>query len=203
MDDEDAQSPNASGKRPRGRDSARAALIDAAATLFAEQGDVSVRAIAAKAEVNHGLVHHYFGGKEGLRGAVLDHLSAEQARAIGSIDLDDPAALARAALSVAQQDQRFFRVLARALLDGNIPRPMQSAFPVVQRLVQTMKDHGVKDAQTRVAEGIAISFGWMLFGPWIEAAVGVSTDEAKQLADQAIDDHVRTLLGDVPPEDQQ
>lgn len=46
----------------------RKKLLDAAATCLQEQGShsASIKAIAGIAGVNHGLIHHYFGSKEGL-----------------------------------------------------------------------------------------------------------------------------------------
>ena len=64
---------------PSGRDEVSAAVLAAAAELFAERGPsaTSIRDVAARAKVNHGLVHRHFGSKEKLVGAVLDHLAAE------------------------------------------------------------------------------------------------------------------------------
>ena len=63
--------------RPLGRDAVVAAVLAAAAELFAEKGPAatSVRDIAARSGVNHGLVYRHFGAKEQLVGAVLDYLS--------------------------------------------------------------------------------------------------------------------------------
>ena len=74
--------------QPRGRDSVRAALLEAAETLFAEKGPaaVSVRDIAREAGVNHGLVHRHFGSKAGLLHDLMTTLSADIADAIGPED---------------------------------------------------------------------------------------------------------------------
>jgi len=52
----------------------RAALIKIATPLFSERGfnGVSVREIASLAKVNVSMISYYFGGKEGLYGAVLN-----------------------------------------------------------------------------------------------------------------------------------
>lgn len=52
----------------------RAALIKIATPLFSEKGfnGVSVREIASRAGVNLSMISYYFGGKEGLYGAVLN-----------------------------------------------------------------------------------------------------------------------------------
>src|ERR1700741_2887225 len=55
------------GRRPGGADT-RAALVEAARTVFIEQGydGATVRSIAALAGVDAAMVNHWFGGKEGL-----------------------------------------------------------------------------------------------------------------------------------------
>jgi AcrR family transcriptional regulator len=54
-------------------------LIEATRQCLVEKGHAacSVKAIAAAAGVNHGLVHHYFGSKEGLFSALLDDMDRE------------------------------------------------------------------------------------------------------------------------------
>lgn len=56
-----------SGRRPGNQDT-RTSILDAARQIFAERGydKASIRAIAAAAEVDPALVHHYFGTKEKL-----------------------------------------------------------------------------------------------------------------------------------------
>jgi AcrR family transcriptional regulator len=56
-----------SGRRPGNQDT-RQSILEAARTTFAEKGydNASIRAIAACAEVDPALVHHYFGTKEKL-----------------------------------------------------------------------------------------------------------------------------------------
>ncbi|MEV1074050.1 TetR family transcriptional regulator [Micromonospora parva] len=55
------------GRRP-GKPGTREAILDAARAAFAERGfdAASIRAIAATAEVDPALVHHYFGSKDQL-----------------------------------------------------------------------------------------------------------------------------------------
>src|SRR2546429_9648403 len=70
--------PSARGrsKPPTGRAEVAAAILAAAADLFAERGPAatSIRDIAARSKVNHGLVFRHFGAKEQLVGAVLDYI---------------------------------------------------------------------------------------------------------------------------------
>src|ERR1700761_8898352 len=66
------------GKMPTGRAEVAAAILAAATELFAERGPAatSIRDIAARSNVNHGLVFRHFGTKDQLIGAVLNHLGA-------------------------------------------------------------------------------------------------------------------------------
>lgn len=63
---------------PQGQATAQR-LLDAARACLVEKGHAacSVKFIAAAAGVNHGLVHHYFGSKEGLFTALLDQMDHE------------------------------------------------------------------------------------------------------------------------------
>ncbi|SDK75341.1 TetR/AcrR family transcriptional regulator [Nonomuraea jiangxiensis] len=60
--------------RPRDREATRERILQAARTLFGEQGyeRVTVRMIASAAEANIALVGRYFGSKAGLFSAVLE-----------------------------------------------------------------------------------------------------------------------------------
>jgi AcrR family transcriptional regulator len=62
-----------SGRRPGNQDT-KQSILEAARTVFAEKGydSGSIRAIAAAAEVDPALVHHYFGTKEKLFLACLN-----------------------------------------------------------------------------------------------------------------------------------
>src|ERR1700758_4941662 len=102
---------SARGRRniPTGRDEVVAAILEAATDLFAERGPAatSIRDIAARSKVNHGLVFRYVGTKEQLVGAVLDHLGATTT-ALMEADATTPEA--ERALD------RHLRVMARTLL---------------------------------------------------------------------------------------
>lgn len=60
--------------RPPGRSNTRQAVLDAARRVFAEHGyqQASLRAIAAEAGVDAGMVRHFFGDKAGLFRAALE-----------------------------------------------------------------------------------------------------------------------------------
>lgn len=162
----------------RGRAASEQALVDAAASLFEEVGPnaVSVRAIAERAGVNHGLVHHYFGSKSGLVRAVLERLAEESAAAIRERGVDaviDP------------EDgrvRRHVRVLARVVLDDAAPQEFQAQFPIVSYLSGLGRDTLGLDEETarlRASQVVALMVGWLILEPWLLASAGLGPEAAE------------------------
>lgn len=159
----------------RGRAASENALVIAAADLFEEVGPnaVSVRAIAERAGVNHGLVHHYFGSKAGLVQAVLERLADESAAAIRERGVDaviDPADL---------RVRRHVRVLTRVVLDDAAPEGFQARFPIVAYLSGLGRETLGMDEGTaalRAAQAVALMVGWLILEPWLLASAGLSPD---------------------------
>lgn len=67
-------SPARASERPGAKGAIRETLLDAASSLMREMDtiDVGILDIAARAEVNHGMIRYYFGSKEGMLLALLD-----------------------------------------------------------------------------------------------------------------------------------
>jgi len=165
--------------KPRGRESVRAALIEAAARLFAEQGPraVSVRQVAREAGVNHGLVHRHFGSKEGLLQEVMTHLASRIAGSMGSPSKGENLAGLLGDTFGATADAVHWRILARAMLDGQDPTDLQQDFPVVARMLDAA-DRGTSSplsSKALVSLILAAGFGMLLFEPYLKAAT--SQDE--------------------------
>src|SRR5437773_5827824 len=71
----------------------RAALLDAATTLFAERGyaGTSLEDVATAARVTRGAVYHHFAGKQALFEAVLDQQERQaDAQIVAAAVADDP-----------------------------------------------------------------------------------------------------------------
>jgi len=152
----------------RGPVAVRASLIAAASELFAarDTSSVSVREIAEAAGVNHGLVHHYFGSKQGLIDAVLDDLGRRAARALDAgLDLSPTGPLARYVL-----------VASKALTtsgDTAGKTSQQSAVALVRRLGQLGTPPVSDEARLRTARLAATFIGWLLFEPVLLRAAGL------------------------------
>jgi AcrR family transcriptional regulator len=173
---------------PYGREAVKRALLDAAAELFAEQGPerVSVRDLAERAGVNHGLVHRHFGSKAGVLRALMQQLSQRIAADASASGASLPSAFAATAARGA-----YWRVLARALLDGGDPRELQPGFPLVQQLLaqarEAQKCGRVSpdvDARLLTAMGVAMGLGWLLFEPFVIAATGLERRNRYKLRQQ-------------------
>ena len=77
-------------KRRREADRSRAAVLDAAITVLGERADATVEDIAATAGVARQTVYAHFASRTALLSAVIDHLTAETARALAALDLTTP-----------------------------------------------------------------------------------------------------------------
>jgi len=77
------------GRRPAGSSDTRDEILTAAGELFAELGfeRTTMRAVAARADVDPALIHHYFGNKEGLLAAALV-LPVDPASLLAGLDED-------------------------------------------------------------------------------------------------------------------
>lgn len=177
---------------PRGREEVRRAVIEAAANLLASRGPsaITVRDIAAAAQVNHGLVHRHFGSKEGVVRAVMEMLGGEL-HAFPAKGDSPPESLPLTML-LALGQSRYLRVLARALLDGSDVADLQQRFPVVDALLAIARDAKKRgqlrsdvDPRTPVAMAMALGLGWLLFEPFIVAAVGLKKSKVALRRDLA------------------
>ena len=168
------------GEPPVGRDAVVAAILEAAADLFAARGPAatSIRDIAARSNVNHGLVFRHLGAKEQLVGAVLNHLGQQLTELI---DSGAPVERIEAALD------RQTRVMARVLLDGYPAGELQTTFPNMERLLQRVRPNFDDELSARlaVANIVALQLGWRLLGPFLRGALDLPDLTEQQVRDSA------------------
>ena len=169
---------------PRG-DEVREALLDAAIERYASGEPFSVRAVAALARVNLGQIHHVFGGKEGLRKAMLHRLAEGLDQRLADLPaeagLDE---MIRTLWSAGVEDSRFVRVLARQLIEHPDEPVLQSDFPVSRRVGHALVEANVDDARVAMAHLLAAGLGFALFGPWIEKALGLDEIELQRVQER-------------------
>ncbi len=169
--------------RPRGREAVRLALLEAAIELFAERGpaSVSLREVAAAADVNLGLIPRYIGSKDDLLREVMDSLAGRLARRLrdGSwpsgghvMELYDDAVTSP-----------YWRILAFVVLSGRDVHSVQTDFPAVRSLVavfEQAREAGLLDPSLDprqvVAAGVAQVLGWLVFEDFLRSATGLDAD---------------------------
>ncbi|MCP5068097.1 MAG: TetR family transcriptional regulator [bacterium] len=166
----------------RGSDSVKAALIEAACDGLAEVGPraLSTRSLADRAGVNHGQIHHCFGGKRRLLKAGMAALAAEHWR--NSLERADGGPIPPA-LSLAE-DSRYWRATARAVIEGDLELArveVDEGFSVPRRAIESLRaESGASlddlDFKADVALLIATQLGYVAFEPF--AMLLAEVDEA-------------------------
>jgi AcrR family transcriptional regulator len=180
------------------RDEVTEALVDAAVAMVRAdpEAELSGREVAARAGVNHGLVHRYFGTRLGLLRSVLDRLADELSRRLAD---EDPRVLV--GLGAADTAAVYAKVLARALLDGLDPAELQTQFPTVVALESIARDeHGLDDLTARLAAAqcVALILGWQVFEPWLRVAADLDDLDAGEM-DLALRSGSRALADSLRP----
>lgn len=182
-------------------------LIVAAAELLAEIGPrtVSVRAIAERAGVNHGLVHHYFGGKEALLRAGMARLVGDHAERVraGAHGGPMPAALGLV------DDPAYLRAVVRAVLDDEMDLA-RTELDLGVSVPRAALDHvtaarglSEPDVETKAYFGLAMALemGWAALEPFIHEVTGTNSesekDELRRAARAVQRDLQRTWSGKV------
>lgn len=172
---------------PRGKAEVVRALLDAGASMLLEQGpnELSVRKVAARAKVNHGLIYRHFGKKNSFVRAIVEDLAQNLSVARSGGDLADTMDVL--------MNGRYYQVLARCLLDGMDMSQIQSQFPVMTQLgdeFQQLNQGGElrKDSSVEalLSMTVALGMGWALFEPFILSAMGVSGCQRERLRQEAM-----------------
>ncbi len=174
--------------KPVGRDAVMDALIQATSELILEQGvTMSVREIALRAGVNHGLVHTYFGSKDALVTAAFGHIVD---RAAAELDDDGfpPADLAF------RRGGEVARALARAMLDvDGDPYPRHPILPSWRAaLERTRPDARGAELDEAVIVATTLGLGWALFAEHLCEILEVSEDRR-----DAIEQRVLALVSEI------
>lgn len=189
-----------------GADSVPEALIEAAAQMLGEVGpnSISVRDVARRAGVNHGQVHHYFGGKRGLLVAAMkklarDHFEATNARTGGN-PIPPIFALAqddfywRAVCRVVMEDDL---ELARIEIDEGVSVPRR-ALDATTRLYDIADDD--LDFKAHFALMAAAQMGWVALEDFLMLIADVKEDDraaVRQRAKELLEGWIDQLTTDL------
>lgn len=163
------------------------ALIEAAIRLLDRRGggDVSVREIAAEAGVNHGLVHHYFGSKEGLLREAIVRASALVSRE------HPPGVSVSWSFDFFRKNPALARVLARVCLDGPLdllalaapPRKIrEERVAAVRRALERAGLAGAIEPRILNALAVVAVIGWFVLAPLLERGFDLPPDADDEVA---------------------
>ncbi|MFP8874874.1 MAG: TetR family transcriptional regulator [Myxococcota bacterium] len=174
----------------RGSDSVKAALIEAACDGLADVGPraLSTRALGERAGVNHGQIHHYFGGKRGLLRAAMASLAAEHWR--NSLERAEGGPIPPA-LSLAE-DTRYWRATARAVIEGDLDLArveIDEGFSVPRRALEALREEvGTSaddlDFKAQAALLIATQLGYVAFERFAMLLVDVPESDREALRER-------------------
>jgi TetR/AcrR family transcriptional regulator, repressor for neighboring sulfatase len=184
--------------QPRGRDQVRSAVLAATSELVAERGPdgFSVREIAARAGVNHALVHRHFGTKAD----VLEQMLAADAEAVVAAVVDSGLPTRGRAggevvaelLDLLAARPSYWRTLVHAVLDSP-----EAALPGTASTTELFsglwRDRDAEgDTDRAVPTSVAgmTVLGWLIFGRFMTDATGADAEEARR----AVADQVAALI---------
>ena len=172
----------------------RRVVLDAAALLFAQRGvdAVSLRDIAAEADVHFALIRRYIGNRDDLVDAVFDDLSDQLAQVV----LENP--LSGQGYEADTVMGKWVR-LAGALTIAGRPLAGRSGFNPVLAMAQTLTDGYRLDplaARLRAAQIVAAALGWRIFEEYLVAAGELGAVPLETLREELV--HSARRLGATP-----
>jgi TetR/AcrR family transcriptional regulator, regulator of cefoperazone and chloramphenicol sensitivity len=171
---------------------ARAVIRDEALRLFAAHGPdaVTVRQIAAAAEVSPGLVLHHFGSKEGLRQAVDEHVLGLFDRMLGQMTGEHAAGLYDPAESGSVADAIVKHLPADSPVPGYLRRLLLADGEAGRELFRRLFRLSAATLDALAAAGMAAAGA----DPAVRAAFLLANDLAVLL----LRDHLTEVLGTDP-----
>ena len=153
---------------PSGPDEVRRAVLDAAASLFAEQGmdRVALRDVASAANVHPALIGRYIGSRDDLLDAVLEDLSSQLAAAV----LDDP--LSGQGFGSDTVMGKWTRVMGASVIGGRRVAGRDRYNPVMAMAKTLVDGYGLEPeaARLRAAQIVAAALGWRIFEDYLVEA---------------------------------
>ncbi len=166
-------------------------LIVATAELLGEVGpnSLSIRAIAERAGVNHGLVHHYFGGKDALLQAAMERLVHRHHEYAMQQSNTQPLPAPFALLG----DPTYLRAVVRAVLDDQMSLAGTEITEGVSvprnALEHVARERGEQtpsvELKAMVGLAMAAEMGWAALEPFIFSVVDADSADEQELVRSA------------------
>jgi AcrR family transcriptional regulator len=180
--------------KPRGREQVRSAVLTATSALVAERGPdgFSVREIAARAGVNHALVHRHFGTKAD----VLEQMLAADAEAVVAAVVESGLPTSGEAggdvvaelLDLLAARPSYWRTLVHAVLDS--PEAALPGTALTTELFSGLWRDGDDERAVPTSVAGMTVLGWLIFGQFMTDATGADPEETRR----AVADQVAALI---------
>ena len=167
---------------PSAKDRVVHALVEAAIELFGTRGPdaVSLREIAAKAQVNYGLIHHYVGTKDDLISLALRTVSAQSTERFAT---DDPLDTIHR-LVESDPASPSLRLLAWSLLQGRKADDLVGRSQALAALAaQVANTATTVESRQRVVVLMSLLLGWQLFGDYLTESLDLGNDARSSTAE--------------------
>ena len=179
---------------PAGPAEVRRAVLDAAAALFALRGvdAVSLRDIAAAADVHVALISRYIGHRDELVAEVFRHVSDQLARAVE----ENP--FSGQGFSPDTVMGKWVRIAAAMAISGRSLESRRDFNPVVAMAETLVAGYGLADeaARLRAAQIVAAALGWRIFEAYLVEAGDLGDVPLERLRDELV--HSARRLGATP-----
>ena len=190
----------------------RALLLHAATEIVERTGspNFTIREVAARAGINHGLVHRYFGTKDALVDAVIAEIEASVAKDMGAeadidaLNSDGAATLARLIAHAMLSERTLsggaapvdIRSDANGGTNGAAQRadPTPAPSPVADLLVrrcQEASDISEQDARVVAAQIMALAMGWRLNEEFLIRSCGLGDHRVDALRKELLESCMR------------
>ena len=158
-------------------DDTRTLLLDTVERMCASMppSEITMRRIAAEADVSVGLAYHYFGSKDALFGSVLDRLAADIARNIAP-DLG-PGEVLREVWIRLRAAPAFARLIVWLILEGKDVSTVMSGHPLMAQVAAQARERGDEDPPAAAATLILLALAGGFFGPPANRAIGRDNDD--------------------------
>jgi AcrR family transcriptional regulator len=186
-------------EKPHGREEVRSAVLTATSALVAERGPdgFSVRDIAARAGVNHALVHRHFGTKAD----VLEQMLAADAEAVvaavveSSLPTSGTAApdVIAEVLDLLAERPSYWRTLVHTVLDS--PEAALPGTAATTELFSGLWREGEAGGEVPTSVAGLTVLGWLIFGRFMSDATGADAEDVRR----AVAEQVATLISTQSP----
>jgi AcrR family transcriptional regulator len=145
-------------------------VLDAAARLFAERGvhRVTLREVAAEADVQLTLIGRYIGKREQLIAAVYERVSAQLVAALAATPLQ------RQPWGAHEPADQWLALLAHHAHTGTTPGPsVESPVRFLAGQIRERFGYDERSAALRASQVMALALGWRLFEGFLLEEVGL------------------------------